>query len=85
MRVLGSLSIKKLLFDSLSELVLPADTLLNEDNASVEAPQSPKFQINRLMDQFLRKFADVSLWKVLFEGSSPDNRRHTWMFSEPSA
>lgn len=61
MKVLGRMSFKQLIFDDLDEIVLPADPLLDESNSLVEAPQDPRFQICRLMDEFITKTADVRL------------------------
>ena len=61
MRVLGTISLKQLLFDDLEELVLPADVLVDPANGDIEAPQDPRFQISKKMDAFVTKAADVSL------------------------
>ena len=61
MRVLGTISLKQLLFDDLEELVLPADVLIDPANGDIEAPQDPRFQISKKMDAFVTKAADVSL------------------------
>ena len=60
MRVLGKMSFKQLLFDDLEELVLPADVLMDPANGDVEAPQDPRFQIMKRMENFTMKAADVS-------------------------
>ena len=62
------MSFKKLIFDSLEETVMPADAILDEANGAVEAPQDPRFQISRVMKEFLTKAADVGL----FLGGRPD-------------
>lgn len=61
MRVLGTMSLKTLLFDDLEEIVLPADLLVDPGNDNVEAPQDPRFQILKKMDAFITRAADVSL------------------------
>lgn len=61
MRVLGTISLKQLLFDSLEELVLPADILIDLANDEIEAPQDPRFQIAKRMDAFVRKASNVSV------------------------
>ena len=60
MRVLGTVSLKQLLFDNLEELVLPADILVDSVNDEIEAPQDLRFQISRRMDSFVAKAANVS-------------------------
>ena len=60
MRVLGTMSLKQLLFDDLEELVLPADILVDPENYNIEAPQNPRFQVSKRMDVFVTKAADVS-------------------------
>lgn len=60
MRVLGTISLKQLLFDDFEELVLPADILVDPANYDIEAPQDPRFQISKTMDAFVTKAADVS-------------------------
>ena len=61
MRVIGTVSLKQLLFDDLEELVLPADILVDSVNDEIEAPQDIRFQISRRMDSFVAKAANVSL------------------------
>ena len=61
MRVLGTISLKKFLFDDLEELVLPADILIDSANRDIEAPQDRRFQISNRMDAFVERAADVSL------------------------
>ena len=60
MRVLGRMSFKQLLFDDLEETVLPADLLVDPSNGDVEAPQDPRFQILKRMNDFVTRAADVS-------------------------
>lgn len=60
MKVLGAMSFKQLLFDDLEEIVLPADVLVDATNGDVEAPQDPRFRIDKQMDMFISKSADVS-------------------------
>ena len=59
MRVLGSMSIKQLLFDDLEEIVLPADILIDATNSDVEAPQDPRFQVAKKMDIFVTRAGQV--------------------------
>ncbi len=61
MKVLGTMSFKKLLFDDLEEIVLPADILVDPANGNIEAPQDPRFQILKKMDAFVTRAADVSM------------------------
>lgn len=61
MRVLGTISLKQLLFDDFEELVLPADILVDPANYDIEAPQDPRFQISKTMDAFVTKAADCFL------------------------
>lgn len=57
------MSLKQLLFDDLEEISLPADILVDDANSDVEAPQDPRFQIAKQMDNFVQRAADV--WFVL--------------------
>ncbi|KAH0537157.1 hypothetical protein FGG08_006027 [Glutinoglossum americanum] len=50
--VLGKISVKQLLFNDLSEIVLPADILLDSQNWGVEHPRDRRFQIRKRMDEF---------------------------------
>ena len=59
MRVLGTMSFKQLLFDDLDEIVLTADALIDTANEKVEAPQDPRFQIAKRMNNFITRAADV--------------------------
>ena len=59
MKVLGNMSLKQLLFDDLEEVSLPADVLVDDKNDDVEAPQNPRFQIAKQMDEFVTRAADV--------------------------
>lgn len=59
MRVIGSMSIKQLLFDDLEEIVLPADILIDATNSDVEAPQDPRFQVAKRMDIFVTRAGQV--------------------------
>ena len=59
-RVLGTMSIKELIFDDLAEIVLPADILVDRTNDSIEAPQAPRFQIARKMDDYVARVGQVS-------------------------
>ena len=60
MKVLGTMSFKQLLFEDLEEISLPADILVDDSNGDIEAPQDPRFQIAKRMDDFINKSADVS-------------------------
>ena len=53
------MSIKQLLFDDLEEISLPADILVDGTNSGIEAPQDPRFQIAKKMDEFVQRAADV--------------------------
>lgn len=53
------MSFKKLVFDDLKEIVLPANLLVDPANENVEAPQDPRFQIWKKMDSFVIRAADV--------------------------
>lgn len=59
MKVLDKLSLKQLLFDDLEEITLPADILVDDTNSGIEAPQDPRFQIAKKMDEFVQRAADV--------------------------
>ncbi len=61
MKILGTMSIKQLLFDDLAEVVLPADQLLDPGNSDVEIPSDPRFQIAKQMDIFNARAGQVSL------------------------
>lgn len=60
MRVVGSHSVKELIFRDLEEIVLAGSVLVNPDNDSVEAPQNPRFEIAVRMDRFVMRVSDVS-------------------------
>lgn len=59
MRVLGTMSLKQLLFGDLEEISLPADVLVDHCNSEIEAPQDPRFQIAKRMEEFVKRSADV--------------------------
>jgi hypothetical protein len=59
MRVLGTMSLKQLIFDDLEEIVLPADLLIDPTNKEIEAPQDSRFQMAKRMDDFVTRAADV--------------------------
>lgn len=61
MIVLDQRSIKRFVFDSLQEIILPGSILVDPANDAVEAPQDPRFQIVQKMDIFVSRAADVSL------------------------
>lgn len=60
MKILGTMSIKQLLFDDLAEIVLPADILIDPQNGEVEVSQDPRFQITKRMDIFVARAGQVS-------------------------
>ncbi|EER40483.1 amino-acid N-acetyltransferase subunit Mak10 [Histoplasma capsulatum H143] len=57
MEILGSVDVKYFFFDSLAELVLPHNQLLDRKNEEVEAPSDSRFQIAKHMDNFVKKAA----------------------------
>ena len=59
MKVLNSLSIKQVLLDDLEETTLPADMIIDGSNWLIEAPKDSRFKIAKLMDDFIKKTADV--------------------------
>ncbi|KAL9005096.1 MAG: hypothetical protein Q9188_002116 [Gyalolechia gomerana] len=61
MKVLGGITIAKLIFDDLEELVLPADILLDPANGNVEAPHDPRFQMAKEMRGFVLRVGDPFL------------------------
>ncbi|KAI9716513.1 MAG: hypothetical protein M1812_005244 [Candelaria pacifica] len=61
MKVLGHMSIKRLLFDDLAETVLPADSLVDLQNGDVEVPRDPRFQIAKSMDGFITRVSESYL------------------------
>ncbi|KAL8944918.1 MAG: hypothetical protein Q9216_000079 [Gyalolechia sp. 2 TL-2023] len=61
MKVLGNITITKLIFDDLEELVLPADILLDPANGNVEAPHAPRFQMAKEMRGFVLRVGDPFL------------------------
>ncbi|KAL8912645.1 MAG: hypothetical protein Q9171_002370 [Xanthocarpia ochracea] len=61
MKVLGKITITKLIYDDLAELVLPADALLDPANGNVEAPHDPRFQMAREMGAFVLRIGDPFL------------------------
>ena len=65
-RVLGTMSFKQLIFDDIEEIVLPADIVIDPSGWDVEAPQDPRFQIAKKMDDFVAKVADVSLLVAIY-------------------
>ena len=65
MVVLDRRSIKRFLFDSLEEMVLPGSVLIDAANDEVEAPHDPRFQIVKKMDDFVTRTADVSCYGCL--------------------
>lgn len=61
MKILGTMSIKQILFDDLAEIVLPADILIDPQNSEVEVPKDPRFQIAKGMDIFVARAGQVDL------------------------
>lgn len=61
MIVLDQRSVKRFVFDSLLEVILPGSILVDPTNDNVEAPQDPRFQIVQRMDLFMSRAADVGL------------------------
>ncbi|EGC48220.1 amino-acid N-acetyltransferase subunit Mak10 [Histoplasma capsulatum var. duboisii H88] len=61
MEILGSVDVKYFFFDSLAELVLPHNQLLDRKNEEVEAPSDSRFQIAKHMDNFVKKAAQPPL------------------------
>ncbi|KAL8728353.1 MAG: hypothetical protein Q9181_005374 [Wetmoreana brouardii] len=61
MKVLGKITITKLIFDDLEELVLPADILIDPANGNVEAPHDPRFQIAKEMRGLVLRIGDPFL------------------------
>ncbi|KAL4812335.1 Mak10 subunit, NatC N-terminal acetyltransferase-domain-containing protein [Aspergillus spinulosporus] len=55
--VLGSVPVKKFLYDELAALVLPSSILLEASLDETEVPSDPRFQIAQLMDGFVRRFS----------------------------
>jgi hypothetical protein len=60
MKVLGSTSVKSLLYDELADLVLPSSMILRAENEEIEVPTDPRFQIHQSMEDFLVRIAEVS-------------------------
>ena len=58
-KILGQVSLKKLIFDDLAEIVLPADALLDAENWDVEAPQDPRWDMARKMDKLVGRASQV--------------------------
>ena len=65
MKILGTMSIKQLIFDDLAEIVLPTDILLDPQNSEVEVPSDPRFQIAKRMDIFVARAGQVSCALIL--------------------
>ncbi|KAL8950532.1 MAG: hypothetical protein Q9222_003442 [Ikaeria aurantiellina] len=61
MKVLGKITITKLIFDDLAEIVLPSDILLDPANGNVEAPHDPRFQIAKEMRDWVLRVGDPFL------------------------
>lgn len=68
--ILGSISIKQLIFDDIAELVLPSSILLEANTDDVELPSDPRFQIARNMNAFVTRFSQV----VILHLKTPGNR-----------
>ncbi|EAQ86987.1 hypothetical protein CHGG_08240 [Chaetomium globosum CBS 148.51] len=61
MVILGRLSIRQVLDDDLSIVVLPSSLLLDRDNDSVEAPHHPRYAIAHQMELFRQRAAQSYL------------------------
>ncbi|KAL9588484.1 MAG: hypothetical protein Q9203_002705 [Teloschistes exilis] len=61
MKILGTVTITKLVFDDLEELTLPADILLDPANGDIEAPHNPRFQIAQAMREHVLRIGDPFL------------------------
>lgn len=81
------MSFKKLLFDDLEEIVLPASLLIDPANGDIEAPQDPRFQILKKMDAFVTRAADVSTVNpsTNVREYNFDNRSLSWISSAQCA
>lgn len=60
MKILGSQSVKNLFYDELRDHVLPSSILLQAENADIEVPTDPRFQIHKSMEAFVARVAHVS-------------------------
>ncbi|KAG8526336.1 uncharacterized protein KY384_000329 [Bacidia gigantensis] len=61
---------KALILNDLAETVLPASNLIDPKNEDVEVPQDPRFKINEIIDDFIRRSAeareiDIDLWTYI--------------------
>ncbi|KAL9047417.1 MAG: hypothetical protein Q9214_000008 [Letrouitia sp. 1 TL-2023] len=61
MKVLGDMTITRLIFDDLAEIVLPAHFLVDPANSDVEAPQDPRFKVWKEMQSFVLRVGDAYL------------------------
>ncbi|KAL8817087.1 MAG: hypothetical protein Q9223_004014 [Gallowayella weberi] len=61
MKALGQVTITKLIYDDLAELVLPAAILLDPANGNVEAPHDPRFHMVKEMNGFVLRVGDPFL------------------------
>ena len=52
-------SFKQFIFDDLGEIVLPANLLIDPANDLVEAPNDPRFQIARKLEDFVARGGEV--------------------------
>lgn len=77
MKILGTMSIKQLLFDDLSEIVLPADMLIDPQNDEVEVPKDPRFQIAKRMDTFVARAGQVRCAQLARINMKPSNSSST--------
>lgn len=55
--MLENIPVKRFVYDSLEELVLPGSVLLDPANERVEMPTDPRFKIAACMDDFVRRMA----------------------------
>ncbi|KAL9614381.1 MAG: hypothetical protein Q9167_001110 [Letrouitia subvulpina] len=61
MKVLGEMTITRLIFDDLAETVLPGHFLVDPTNSDIEAPQDPRFQVWKEMQSFVLRVGDAFL------------------------
>lgn len=61
MVVLGTMSVRQLIDDDLSVLVLPDDDLLDPENDEIEVPHDPRFNISKRMEVFRSRAAQTYL------------------------
>jgi len=59
--MLGTMTLKQIIFDDLRELCLPADDLLDPINDVSEAPNDTRYMIAKRMEWFVAKAGSVSI------------------------